>query len=200
MVPVLAPILAPYITGGIATLGAGMYAAQPYIQKAVDDYINRSVTPTGEGGIVDAYPGTQTGLQDWTTAYGEDELNVFPNVAGPEWIPSGQGDIHETPEGIVIGPPADPGHWEWRKPVDETPSLGWTEQFPMPEPEEKWKPPTSPEIDQPITETFPLPEPKTVEDYTVYNKADEDKKMHRKPYLDVLGGYDPDARVEPLPE
>ena len=47
---------APYITGGIATLGAGMYAAQPYIQKAVDDYINRSVTPTGEGLVIGGGP------------------------------------------------------------------------------------------------------------------------------------------------
>ena len=80
---------APYITGGIATLGAGLYAAQPYIQKAVDDYINRSVTPTGEGGIVDAYSDTQTGLQDWTTAFKKQD--DAPKEVEGEYMPPGSG-------------------------------------------------------------------------------------------------------------
>ena len=159
MVPVLAPILAPYITGGIATLGAGLYAAQPYIQKAVDDYINRSVTPTGEGGIVDAYSDTQTGLQDWTTAYGQDELP--PGTLGyVEGVHGPKSKATEELEEMMKKPPIHHPPPEFKIPPTEIPQ------------EEKWTPPVSPPIEVPTTETFPLPEPKTMEDYIVYNKID----------------------------
>lgn len=77
---------APYITGGIATLGAGMYAAQPYIQKAVDDYINRSVTPTGEGLVIgggpkeeiktEQLPGFNRIPEDYSKSFGIEELQI----------------------------------------------------------------------------------------------------------------------------
>jgi hypothetical protein len=148
---------APYITGGIATLGAGLYAAQPYIQKAVDNYINRSVTPTGEGGIVDAYPGTQTGLQDWTTAYGQDELP--PGTLGyVEGVHGPKSKATEELEEMMKKPPIHHPPPEFKIPPTEIPQ------------EEKWTPPVSPPIEVPTTETFPLPEQKTMEDYIVYSK------------------------------
>ena len=120
---------------GLASLlGGAAYAgfeAEPHVQNILDS--RKDTTPAG--GIIDAYPDTQTNLQDWTTAYGQDELpegvvGYIPGIHGPKTK-----DQEEWEKGRKFWTPIEP-------PSDLT--LPPTE---IPQ-EEKWTPPASPEIDQ----------------------------------------------------
>ena len=74
---------------GLASLlGGAAYAgfeAEPHVQNILDS--RKDTTPAG--GIVDAYPGTQTGVQDWTTAFKKQDDN--PKEVEGEYMSPGSG-------------------------------------------------------------------------------------------------------------